>query len=257
MNKQILVTRMKDESDQLMEQIEAIGAVPLHCPCIETRKVNISRADLPPKGEWLFFTSGKGVQFFMDQPGAAHCMESCFIAVVGPQTARAVEAYGYRVHFMPDTYEATVMMEQFVFAFPDVQRIWHVQSTIALTKIHNFCVEKKLIYMPLVVYDTVRLPLTDVHLDRLMRADWLMATSPSIIAVLIGAAGAGTVDLPLLLEKRLFCIGPTTERAAREAGFKETYFPSEYTVSGLLDLLREHIEEERGRENGELSNSPE
>ena len=43
-------------------------------------------------------------------------------------------------------------------------------------------------------------------------------------------------------ERRIFnipaiCIGPTTARAAEEAGFTEVYFPNEHTAEGMVNEL--------------------
>ena len=45
------------------------------------------------------------------------------------------------------------------------------------------------------------------------------------------AGGSSILNLPAI------CIGPTTARAADEAGFLEVYFPDEHTTDGIIDEL--------------------
>lgn len=253
--RRILLTRNQRDNVALMARLEAIHTVPLLCPCIETKGRDLPLADLPGKGGWLFFTSGKGVRYFMEGRGAASCMESSLIAVVGPSTRRVVEEYGYRVDFMPSRFEAAVMMAEFVRLYPHVDVIWHVRSLQALKKLGDACLDYGLRYVPVVVYETVHFTLGPEELELVAAADWLTATSPSIVHVLeqgIRDAGAGDN----FLMKPIYCIGPTTARAALEAGFTKVFYPDTYTVAGLIALLALHLKWERSRENGIVSNSP-
>lgn len=71
--------------------------------------------------------------------------------------------------------------------------------------------------------------------DKPSPKDAILFTSPSAIEALLGV----TSDLKEFKEMRVFVIGPTTEKAAREAGFSNIMSSQSGNINDLLDLILE------------------
>jgi uroporphyrinogen-III synthase len=125
--KRILVTRSHHQASSLAAQLEALGATPILIPTIEIippetyAPLDAALAQLE-RYDWLLFTSANAVEAFHNrraslssEPGAS-CPDSQTwasaapqaprIAVIGPATARAVEAVGLAVNLVPPQYVA-------------------------------------------------------------------------------------------------------------------------------------------------------
>jgi len=48
--------------------------------------------------------------------------------------------------------------------------------------------------------------------------------------------------LPLLTDVRVACIGPITAKTAEEHGLEVDIMPSEYTIAGLVEAIRNYFE---------------
>jgi uroporphyrinogen-III synthase len=108
-NKRILITRTRHQASDLAAQLEALGATPILIPTIEITPpatyapLDAALAQLEAY-DWLLFTSVNAVEIF-------HLRRIPFlkpkrIAVIGPATARAVQAAGLTVDLIPPQYIA-------------------------------------------------------------------------------------------------------------------------------------------------------
>src|SRR5262249_4508130 len=112
--KQIVVTRAQDQSAELLERLQSLGADAIELPVIEL---------VPPEDprpldraieqlgtfDWLIFTSANGVRFFMDRlDQSAYDLRSlkARICAIGPATRKAIEALHLKVDLMPEQYVA-------------------------------------------------------------------------------------------------------------------------------------------------------
>src|SRR5712692_6805910 len=108
----ILITRPKEQSMPLAEEIVRLGGTPLEFPTISvepTQKNAQSERALETlnRYDWIIFTSANGVRHFfngsrMKKMNLADV--SPRIAVIGPATAHAVEQCGLKVSFTPSLY---------------------------------------------------------------------------------------------------------------------------------------------------------
>jgi uroporphyrinogen-III synthase len=115
--KRILVTRAPDQASELADQLRALGATPILIPTIEIAPptsfcaLDAALASLRAY-DLVVFTSANAVRAFQQRAAHIGIMPSPrSIAVVGPATARAVEAIGLTVDIIPPVYTAESLAE--------------------------------------------------------------------------------------------------------------------------------------------------
>jgi uroporphyrinogen III methyltransferase/synthase len=76
--------------------------------------------------------------------------------------------------------------------------------------------------------------------------DCLTFTSSSTVSNFFSLFEQPGVVLPLLKAVCVACIGPITAKTATEHGLKVDVMPSDYTITGLVEAIRSHFENEGG-----------
>ena len=113
--RRVLITRAPRQASELADRLRELGAIPIVVPTIEIgppssfAALDAALASLPDF-DLIAFTSGNAVE-------AYHARVQLLgitappkrIAVVGPATARALEAIGLQVDVMPATYTAEAL----------------------------------------------------------------------------------------------------------------------------------------------------
>jgi uroporphyrinogen III methyltransferase/synthase len=118
--KKVLVTRAKEQAQELLDLLRRYGAEPVEFPTIEI---------LPPEDwkpldraitkltdyDWLLFTSVNGVEFFMkrlfEKGGDLRKLKSTKIGAIGPKTAEAIQAHGIVPDLVPKYFQAEAVLE--------------------------------------------------------------------------------------------------------------------------------------------------
>jgi len=108
--KRILVTRAPHQASELAERLSALGATPVLIPTIEIGPPESFAAldgalGALPGFDLVAFTSANAVQAFKERADLLGMMPAPKrVAVVGPATARAVEAIGLRADVLPPVF---------------------------------------------------------------------------------------------------------------------------------------------------------
>lgn len=187
--------------------------------------------------DYLFFSSSRAVNFFVESLKELHSTTKNIppAVVVGPMTALSCERAGMEVISQPKTYTAEDMIKE--FSKLKGSRILFPRSTIApedtITSINNSGAK----VVELSLYETVfrAEPLSKVECVVLADAQAIMFLSPSSVRSFIKLVANSTLTT-VPSNSTAFCIGPRTERVAKEYGFKTT--PSKvHTVNGLIRTL--------------------
>lgn len=126
--KQVLITRPKQNSSRLAEQLRSLGAQVIELPAIVTeaiepnKKLEEAMQCFGRRGseEWLVFTSPVGVQTFFEQMGKHRLdMRNLFrgpaeikVAAIGSATEKAVQAFGLQADLVPRVYCAAALGEE-------------------------------------------------------------------------------------------------------------------------------------------------
>lgn len=238
--KKVLITREKSQAEALASLIERYEGVPLVVPLIKTEcKKNESFAIDERSYEWIFFTSVNGVRCFMKQHRDADVLKRAKLAAVGDKTAKAIETYGYRVHFIPTMFNAESMVEQFLERYPNSDHFLIVRGNLSRDVLLKVFAEKKRTFDALVVYETkpnVAIKEQLIETLKQKKPDYLTFTSPSTVDTFVRLLE----DTDLLNDMRevpAVSIGTTTEEAVRSHHFSTLITPKTFTIEQMVDAL--------------------
>ena len=116
-NRRILITRAPQQASELADRLRALGANPISIPTIEIAPpasfaaLDATLASLS-SFDVVAFTSANAVTAFHQRAASLGiAARPRRIAVVGPSTARAVEAIGLQASVIPATFTAQSLAE--------------------------------------------------------------------------------------------------------------------------------------------------
>jgi uroporphyrinogen-III synthase len=256
--RRIVVTRAREQADDLIERLRALGAEPLACPAIAIAPPEDDApldAAIPQISsyDWVIFTSVNGVAAFMERLNRLGVDRAALrhvrIGAIGPATAAALTAAHLPPHFVPDTYVAEAIVEQ--IGDVGAQRILLPRADIARAALAEGLRARGATVDEVTAYRTV--PATDLtRVAALVRdgaVDALTFTSSSTVRYFLqGLAEAGLTAADLQADPRrpaVVCIGPITAETAQEQGLPVDAVADEYTTDGLIAALVRWFGEER------------
>jgi uroporphyrinogen III methyltransferase/synthase len=242
--KRILVTRPRAQADEFANKLRSAGFEPIYFPVIEIKPVEnniaLERA-LSKLGcyEWIVFTSTNAVEvvfgkysrlIFGDGIGTK-------FAAIGPKTASSLKARGIDPDFVPEEYVAEAILP----GLGDLIGKWVLlpRAEIARKALPEAIFNAGGIPHEITVYKTLPSQPNSEGLAALRAGvDVITLTSPSTVENFIAIAEKNGLD-PLHLPNtpQFACIGPITEKAAREAGLPNLLVAKEYTTDGLMTVL--------------------
>ena len=255
--KRIVVTRSARQGSALAELLRQAGAEPILLPTIEiVPPEHWAPLDLAIQSvgqyDGVIFTSVNGVEFFFGRarelgvtpqrrPGA-------WVCAIGPATARELERHGWTPDVIPEQYVAESLVEALSRQRIAGQRILVPRAAVARDVIPVELAARGASVMLVEAYQTVRPPQSEALAAQLFPAlpdgdqpDAVLFTSSSTarnFADLLGEPYRERLHGVLLA-----AIGPVTSATLRELGLPVTVEAREYTISGLVEALREHWRE--------------
>jgi uroporphyrinogen-III synthase len=252
--RRILITRTRRQASYLAAQLEALGATTIAIPTIEI----VPPASYAPLDEalaclgdfaWLIFTSANAVEAFAARLTIRGLAPVALpkIAVIGPATARAVEAQGFAVDLIPQWYVAESLIESLLPHAPG-SRMLLVRAEEArdvLPESLSAAGAEVIIapayrnQLPTSSISSVReiFAPPDVELDAIT---FTSASTARNLAALLGQAGLAIPSGVVLAS-----IGPITSEALRELGYRPTVEAGESTIPALVTSLTEYFESAR------------
>ncbi|EPE62799.1 uroporphyrinogen-III synthase HemD family protein [Exiguobacterium sp. S17] len=188
-----------------------------HVPLIETR---LTGHPMPTvQFDWLVVTSQTAV------PALRDVSRDVRVAAVGEKTRDALEAAGFTVRLMPETYTGEALFRELasvvgeddvvLFARGDLANTEHMQQ---LPHVYDW-----------VVYETVKKALTIDQAAALEHVEALLVLSPSAVHAL-------TPHLERF-HGTWYAIGEVTERAVREVSTLPVRVPECYTMDALIQCV--------------------
>ena len=243
----VLVTRAREQADTMIRGLEALGAHVYHIPAINIEPVENPeglRMALENLGSYdaLIFTSVNGVEIFVRRLREAglNAVDLPPAICVGPGTASAWKDVGGLVGAVPDTFSAEGILAELD---PDLRRRSYLvlRPGVVQTDLGTALRKREALVDEVILYNTASGSEEEDHLMDLLDRDKIaVATfmSPSSIRGIKEILG-GVESLRSVI---CLCIGPTTARAARDAGLSDVYYPDEYTVEGMLRMLPSLLE---------------
>ncbi len=239
-NKRILITRAREQAAELAEKIRAAGGEPVLFPTIEFAPLEDYRAldaalAQVEQFDWVVFTSANGVRAVADRwrvmGSSLGRLDAGRVAAIGPATARALEAHGVKVAFIPTEF----LGEQIARELPiePGQRALLPRADAASDALAHGLRARGVIVTDVDAYRTV---MPQAHMPDLQELDAVTFTSSSTVRNF--AAMVGQANRRLLGQLDLFCIGPVTAQTARELGLPIAGVAAVHTLDGLVAALK-------------------
>ena len=239
--RRIVVTRPREQAEELAEGLERLGAevviVPLVAiePVEDERPLAAALRELDSYG-WVVVTSANGVAAVQRAlPGAA--FGAARVAAVGPATARAVQELGVDPSFVPDLYAA----EEIAAGLGPLEgmRVLLLQADIASPSLAEELRDRGAKLDAIVAYRTVEMTPSPAELAELERGVDAIVLASGSAARSLAALGLSSP----LRETQLVCIGPKTAEAARAAGLTVGLVAHEASAEGIIHALVSHFGE--------------
>ncbi len=241
--KRIVITRARDQAQILSDKIRALGGVPVEMPAINIAPVSDFAAldealDHAAQYDWVVFTSANGVRAVAERLAARgleiHRLSIGKLAAIGPATARALEALGLTVDFVP----AKFLGEQVARELPAEPgcRVLLLRADLASDVLARVLSERGMVVTNVDAYRTV---MPEWRAKEWQHVDAITFTSSSTVSNLKAMLGEqreqlGHVDV--------FCIGPVTAETARQAGWRPSAVAVEHTIDGLLAAIVDYYQ---------------
>jgi len=238
----VLITRPRAQSADFGASLRKEGFEPFYFPVIEIRPaqdLSALEAALENIGRysWVVFTSTNAVEVFFDRRADLHIMKSMRVAAIGPKTAAALRQRGVEPFFTPDEFVGEAILR----GLGDLRDKWVLlpRAEIARPALPEAIRMAGGVAHEVVVYQTLPAEVDTGGLAALKTGvDWITFTSPSTVQNFVQVVrqyGFNPLDLPG--KPKIACIGPITEQAAREEGYKVDVKASEYTTEGLIKAM--------------------
>jgi uroporphyrinogen-III synthase len=245
----ILVTRPVHQSAEFIAALRALGAEPIAFPTIEIIPIEdtgpldeaiqqISQPSPQPAYHWLVLTSANGVTAFWGRLEAARldarALAGVKLAAIGPATAAALQQRSILADLVPEVYTA----EGILAAFDQLDSIAGQRFLLARADIARRALAKGLAargaqVAEIASYRTV--PVAGGSLPP--AADVVTFTSSSTVQGYVNCLETRSPE-EVLQNSRVVCIGPITATTARELGVPVDAVAEEYTIEGLLEVLK-------------------
>jgi len=258
--KRILVTRPKDQSMELVDRLEAMGADAIEAPMIRI---------LPPEDDgpledacaragefdWIVFSSANAVDAFIGRllagPADLRALGGVKLCGVGPGTAEHLTRLGLKVDLVPAEYRA----EAVVRALSENGGVRGLKILLPHADIGRELIADELRKQgadvtEIVAYRTIAVEADregepDIYRMLLERSiDVVTFTSASAVRNFVRILGAEPAA-DLLAATVVACIGPVTAEAAAQSNIHTTIQPSSYTIPALVDAIAKHFEVEK------------
>ena len=266
----VLVPRTQERSDDLLERLARMGAIPVEVATISVEPPRTpQQMDRAVHGlvsgrfEWIGFTSVNAVRAVrekLEEYGLdARSFAGLKVAAVGSDTAAALVSFGVQPDLVPEAEQTTQALLDEWPAYDSlidpINRVFLPRADIATETLAAGLHELGWEVEDVTAYRTVRAAPPPAETREAIKSggfDAVLFTSSSTVRNLVGIAGkphAATV---------VACIGPQTAKTAEEHGLRVDVLADEPTHAALAEALARHGDELRlaAVEAGEASWRP-
>ncbi len=258
--RRIVVTRPHEQSADLVEMLDSLGAIVIEAPTIRIAPPE----DYAPLDAacaqagsfaWIVFTSANGVDYFVKRllagDGDVRELKGVRLCAIGPGTAERIARFGIKVDLMPAEYRAESVLEA-LRSTGDLhgQRILLPRADIAREMLADELRRSGAEVVEVAAYRTIpveggRQGDPDVYrmlLDKTV--DAVTFTSASTVRNFVRLYGEEQAA-DLLRTTAVACIGPVTAEAAAQHDIATAIMPAEYTMPGLVTAIVKYFESRR------------
>ncbi|EGF27824.1 uroporphyrinogen-III C-methyltransferase [Rhodopirellula baltica] len=241
--KNVLVTRPKDQADQLAKPLEELGANVIVQPAIKIcapddwSEVDAA-IDQIETFDSLVFTSRNGVKSFLDRllevGRDMRCLGGLKIAVVGDATAKVLATYHLRADWIPESFDADALLTTLQNAEPPLKSTLVVRTQRGRDVITDGLRASGTQVREVVTYENRDVPEMDPatrgKIDE-QPLDWITLTSPATARNVHRWLGDS------IGETRIAVISPLTAQTVRELGWRVDAVAASATMQSLTQAI--------------------
>jgi uroporphyrinogen III methyltransferase/synthase len=243
--KRVLVTRPRQQAEDLAAKLVALGAtVALH-PVIEIRPPE-RWSEIDPvlerlsEFELVVFASANGVQSFF-----ARCAElgsrkmnldNLKLAAIGSKTAKAIEQHGGRVSLTPNRADSQGLAQCLIENVRG-KKLLLIRADRGSSELPDLLSQAEVRFEQIAVYRSVDVENVEAEIARAISSgefDWVTMTSSAIAAASVKLFGEG------LKSAKLVSISPTTSRQLEELGMTVAAEAKQFNMDGVVAAIVKH-----------------
>jgi len=249
----IVVTRPREQTEQLVALLEQQGGRIIICPTIiiqptpdsgELEKAIRERM----RYDWVIFTSVNGVRFFSDcarkmglGPAVFQAENKPRWAAIGPATAELAEREGFAIDLVPREFVAEGLVETFLERFKNLTgwRFLLPRAERARPHLIRQLQENGAEVREIVTYTTISASKMGLECSSALRSgevDLVTFTSSSTVDGFFSLLEKEKIDLDVV-KTRLASIGPITSQTLTKYGVTPAVEATEYTIPGLVRAI--------------------
>jgi uroporphyrinogen-III synthase len=247
----IVVTRAVEQSHEMKERLEKLGARVLLLPAVsffkpsDTSELDRIIASLE-EFDWVFFTSANAVLFFADR--CRHLGRDVSsgkaprYAAVGPATARAAARSGFPVDYVAQEFQGAALVRELGAAL-EGKRVLLPRSDRAKRDLPDALRNAGAEVTETVVYHTGGIGPTEpgvLEAVREARVDVISFFSPSAVESLRAEFGHEIMSR-LGARAALAAVGPVTAAALRKAGMPVAIEANAATADSMISAIVSHF----------------
>jgi uroporphyrinogen-III synthase len=247
-NRRIVLTRAREQADELAEQLTALGAEPLLCPAIDfappaDRTVLDTALQQLNRYTWMVLTSATAVRILAERSAELGTVipSTVKLAVVGPATAQELVHYGWQATFQPSTAHAEALANE--LPLQPGERILFPRAELAQpTIVAGLSARGALVDDP-IAYRTVpgAGPELLARYLQLPIIDAITFTSSSTVQYTFNGLLAAGMSIAAVREQLSNCalisIGPATSSTLRALGLQIAAEANPHTSAGIIAAL--------------------
>ena len=242
------MTRAKEQSEDLLKRLLALGAIPICAPLIQFAPLEESVAlDVALRNldrfDWLFLTSQNALRFVLDRAkvlglSLTERVGAIRVAAVAPVTAAAAEKAGLRVSYVANKHQGMGLAEELG---PQLQgqRVFLPRSDRAGRELPDALRKSGAEVADVIAYRTLETHGRENNLRGILRRgemDAIVFYSPSAVHHFVDILGSEQIEIER--DKALFvAIGPVTAAALREAGVGRIVQAADTETGAVLEAL--------------------
>lgn len=248
----VVVTRAAGQSGDLIDRLEAFGAVVVAAPTIRIVEVpgagTVLRASVGAlrDGDWIVVTSPNGAQRVVTELlGQDPVTDGVRVAALGPATGQVMTAAGIVVDLIPERYVAEGLLDALPAPVGRDPRVVLARAAVARDLLPDGLVQRGWTVDVVDLYRTEGVSYDVATREAVRAAEAVTFTSSSTVRHFLEAMSDGSgrlSDVPEIV----VCIGPVTAATARGLGVGVTAVASEHSVDGLVASLVEVLDGRTG-----------
>jgi uroporphyrinogen III methyltransferase/synthase len=248
--KRVLVTRSRHQASDFANKIDELGGEPFEFPTIDIDEPDYVEMDQAigkvNEYNWIIFTSVNGVQSFFNRlfklGKDVRSLQNAAICAIGPKTKEALEEKGLQVDYLPGEYRAEAIIAGLEGKIKPGDKVLLPRADIARKILPNTLKEMGAAVDDVVAYVTKKSAANSQLLREMLlnkEIHIITFTSSSTVKNFVELLGVAKEELASLLEGVFVAsIGPITSTAAEELGIKVDAEAKEYTIDGLIDVIK-------------------